>query len=331
MLESQPQTSTLLRLPGELRNQIYESILIFSWPVVVYREAGDDGPREPATSLYSQLTALFLTCKQIHSEAGRLFYSRNKFALPAIACTAPHQVQINFLMRWFLDPIGPRNASAIQHLRVPFPLDQSTAIIRYIFDRPLPPMVETDEDDGNPDWKLIPFLQRRCSNLKTIELDIRGNNSWVRLLTGLNPRSLAPLFDRLDDALRTAFPSLRRITVCTNSGLESIFRTRDLDPDLLAPLLQLEWGPLRKILDKRGWDMTFTDACGEDSVCGSSTAGSSRGAPWGPKKPYPPPQTVVRRRLKYATKFLRSPRRVLRGWEIQEQWEGVAGFLVGCI
>lgn len=214
-----PTTPHLLGIPGELRNQIYEDHLVLMQPVSIYKggqEDHDDPFDNSEPPLYWRLMDLFLTCGQIHREASGVFYSRNRFVLPPISSCAPHQVQANFLMRWFLDRIGPRNAASLRNLMVPFPLDLSTAGIFRCLDH---------DDDDDDDWNhtLIPSLRRRCPNLETLELDMRWNNHWVVPLLSADLSAPAAAFGRLDGALRAAFPSLRQVRLHTS---------RDANPSL---------------------------------------------------------------------------------------------------
>ncbi|KAL2155696.1 hypothetical protein VTH82DRAFT_438 [Thermothelomyces myriococcoides] len=118
----QQQQHHLLHIPGEIRNQIYSRLLLSSHHAIPIFRSGDN-KLEATEEVLSTLTALLLTCRQIHHEAGSLFYSRARFALPPDASHAPHQAQVNLLFRAFLDRIGPRNAALIRHLTIPFPVD----------------------------------------------------------------------------------------------------------------------------------------------------------------------------------------------------------------
>ncbi|KAF2094697.1 hypothetical protein NA57DRAFT_60116 [Rhizodiscina lignyota] len=76
-----------LALPGEIRNMIYELLLVDSAPIELYyrKVARDDGRRRrwfPGTFNSSYCSVSILgTCKQINREASSLFYSRNVFCL----------------------------------------------------------------------------------------------------------------------------------------------------------------------------------------------------------------------------------------------------------
>ncbi|AEO57246.1 hypothetical protein MYCTH_2303159 [Thermothelomyces thermophilus ATCC 42464] len=212
----------LLRIPGEIRNQIYSDLLLSSPHAVPIYRGGGKKAAAPGTatrttdevlSALTVLTALLRTCRQIHREAGTLFYSRARFALPPDASRAPHQAQVNLLFRAFLDRIGPRNAALIRHLAIPFPVDPDLFLQHAsLFPRRRPPggqegrrepasghtdeqrrdedeygneygdEYDGDDDDEDAALLLITALRRRCPALETLTFDLRCNNSWARRL-----------------------------------------------------------------------------------------------------------------------------------------------------
>ncbi|KAK4233918.1 hypothetical protein C8A03DRAFT_38333 [Achaetomium macrosporum] len=150
---------TLLRIPGEIRNNIYAHLLLFPHPVHIYRwqpnnnnnSSSSSSRRDTTTttrnkhkhkhnpspsssssssskknhhrSLSTTLLPLLLTCRQTHGEATALFYAHNRFGLPpSVLRHAPRQTQLNLLFRHFLDRVGPRNAALLRHLVIPFPV-----------------------------------------------------------------------------------------------------------------------------------------------------------------------------------------------------------------
>ncbi|GAB1321056.1 F-box domain-containing protein [Madurella fahalii] len=320
----------LLGIPGELRNQIYECLIVFPDPVSIYR--GPDGDESPEPSSLCSVLALFLTCKQVYSEARSIFYSHNKFVLPSATSSAPHQVQANFLMRWFLGPIGPRNAASLLHLRVPFLLDPSTDILSCLRNRP-----QLEEDSWSQ--TLIPYLQGHCPHLETIELDMRWNNRWLYHLS-FSPHSLRSVFGWLDDALRIAFPSLKHITLCITGGPgpEWAFHYPNIPPPGMLP--PAEWKRLSVVLSRLGWTIAL-EGDGQDRPV-ISPSHSSWVALWYPKKPadikallYPTPHVsrtrdpsqwhrypltaAARYRVGLVTALLRSPSQAVKNWKLHEE------------
>jgi hypothetical protein len=74
----------LLALPAELRNTIYEYLLIFSAPIhIYYRAYSEDEPRRVQFQRNHDVenpTKLFLSCKAINREAASIYYSNNTFS-----------------------------------------------------------------------------------------------------------------------------------------------------------------------------------------------------------------------------------------------------------
>lgn len=329
---SEPQLTPhhLLGIPGELRNQIYEWLVVFPHSVSIYR--GPDGDELPEPSSLCSLLALLLTCKQVYFEASSIFYSQNKFVLPPASSSAPHQVQTNFLTRWFLGPIGSRNAASLLHLRVPFLLDPSTSLPSYLRDKP-----RLEEDSWSQ--TIIPFLQGHCPHLETIELDVRWNNHWLYLLS-LSPHALRSVFRWLDDSLRIAFPSLKHITLCTTGGPgpDWAFQYPNIPPPGMLP--PAEWNRLDAILHRLGWTVAL-EGDGQDRPVVSPSR-SRWVALWYPKKPanlkaplYPTPHAprqrdplqwchypmtaAARYRVGLVTTFLRSPSQAVKSWKLHKE------------
>ncbi|KAK4244027.1 hypothetical protein C7999DRAFT_44251 [Corynascus novoguineensis] len=224
----------LLHIPGELRNRIYSELLFLSSGDPAHTFPIHIDPKEtipclspertPVDLALSQLTPLLQTCRQVHLEASTLFYSCARFGLPPKASQAPHQAQVNLVLRAFLDRIGPRNAASVRHLVAPFPVDPDTFVANAFRkssndngDEYGGDEYYDDNDDGKEEagWSLIPALRRRCPALETLTIDLRGNNGWLQLLAASAPGASTArrLFARLAARLRAAFPQLRRVDV----------------------------------------------------------------------------------------------------------------------
>ena len=275
----------LLRIPGELRNQIYENLVVFSDPVHIYQQTDDSNTHEPA--LHARLVSLFLTCQQVHQEASAIFYSQNKFILPPNASAAPHQIQANLLFRWFLDRIGPRNAVVLRHLGVPFPVALTGAHYS----------ASGIEDTGDT---IIPVLQQRCPNLETIDFDIRWNNHWVRLLCP-NTQTVLAMFGRLDDALRNAFPKLKGVGLClAGPGRKYVFTSPFAGNVEEMPHAEWEWFT-QTVEEGNGWrvDTAPADQVQDDETLAALRADGVTGSEggwvslWFPHTPPSPRNPVV--------------------------------------
>jgi hypothetical protein len=243
----------ILRIPGEIRNQIYENLIVFPRAVAIYREASNN-------ALSAALLAVFLTCRQFHHEASPIFYSRNRFALPRTASRAPHQMQANLLFRWFLDRVGPRNAVLLRHLAVPFPVDPAEFMRAHFASSTF--ACQYDGDDKRWGWSccrsLVPALAERCPGLEKVEFDMRWNNHWVRLLSP-NPSTVLAMFGQLDEALRTAFPALKRIGLrLVDSEREPRWTVTGEGLRASADMSRKEWRWVRRTLQQRlGWSVTL--------------------------------------------------------------------------
>ena len=94
-------SSNFFSLPGEIRNRIYELVLLHQEPIDPWI---DCYPR-----LYNLTPKLLHVNKDIHREASSLFYAQNRFDFTA--CTSEQVAS-------FLRQIGPKNAGYIQHVHV---------------------------------------------------------------------------------------------------------------------------------------------------------------------------------------------------------------------
>ncbi|KAL1840019.1 hypothetical protein VTJ49DRAFT_936 [Mycothermus thermophilus] len=248
-----PPTSKphLLTIPGEIRNQIYSHLLIFSDPIPVFREPPPPPRRKSKKTLKRQpnpissiLLPLLLTSRLISHEASALFYTSNTFSLPrSTAHRAPLQVQHNLLTRRFLDVIGPRNASHLRKLVLPFPADPGlllTAHWRESAFSATAGFAKRDlarvrgsrrrDGDGGGGGEVNPFeveggasvafvkaVGERCPNLEFVALDTSGDNHWLRLL---RPHACAvrAMLEPVDKALRDVFLRLGRVELWVGEG-----------------------------------------------------------------------------------------------------------------
>ncbi len=342
------ESPSIFRIPGEIRNQIYEHAVVFSQPVSIYRHSRSLDEPPDAVSALASLTPLFLTCRQFHFEASAIFYSQNKFVLPANASQAPHQAQANLLFRWFLDRIGRRNAALLRHLALPFPVDPSEFIHSHLASSSskAPSALSeygTHEDDngvGGRHRSLLPVLGGRCPGLETVEFDLRWNNHWVRLLSP-HTATVQIMFGRLDDALRVAFPALKRVGLCLTGGPRPAWCTvTSQDRRSSVEMAEGEWewvcdALLEEGQGRRGWQVTVAGGDGDGSICmhddetGTGTgADTSWTSTWYPRNPrhatarlWEPPETalqsevhdqwtrldLLKARARFALAWLRSP------------------------
>jgi len=73
---SNPAATSLLTIPAEIRNQIYEYVLVDDRPIVIVDNADDSVIK---TSSFSGSPAIIQTCRQIYHEAIGVLYGQNVF------------------------------------------------------------------------------------------------------------------------------------------------------------------------------------------------------------------------------------------------------------
>ncbi len=326
----------IFRIPGEIRNQIYEHVVVFSQPVSIYRDPSSSAEPPDAVSSLASLTPLFLTCRQFHYEASAIFYSQNKFTLPGNASQAPHQAQANLLFRWFLDRIGRRNAALLRHLALPFPVDPCDFIHSHLTrnssSKPTSALSGSGtHEDGNGiggrHRSLLPVLGGRCPGLETVEFDLRWNNHWVRLLSP-HTATVQAIFGRLDDALRVAFPALKRVGLCLTGGPRPAWsNVTSQDTRTSVEMAEGEWEWVCEALleegkGRRGWQVTVAGGDDEEVDDGripprgmhddGTGAGTGNGTNW--------TSTWYPRNPRHATVRLWEPPETALQSEVHDQW-----------
>jgi hypothetical protein len=304
-------------MPGEIRNKIYENLVLFSHPLRIYRQSqkpandndnDNDNPTPP--SLASTLLPIFLTCRQIQLEASALFYSQNKFTVPR---HAPHQSQVNVLFRHFLDRLGPGKAALLRHVALPFLVNPEQL---FHFHEASP--AGRDSLLGG-DGSLVPPLRERCPALETVEFDLRGDAQLFRTRRP-DPATMREAFQGgLEEALWEAFPRLK----CVD--------------------LRLQEGTVRKRRGAAEYELITgnthqEEEDGEDDPARCPPCIST----WYPANPRHPQYLLYTRSsamavqsdihdqwgtgdlvqdyLGFARAWLRSPRRAMREWEDSREW-----------
>ncbi|KAK7519306.1 uncharacterized protein IWZ02DRAFT_433845 [Phyllosticta citriasiana] len=94
--QQQQKTSPFLRLPGELRNQIYEHLLTSPSLPSLQQKARNCHTATACSKLPRAdiHPAILSTCRQIHAEATPILYARNTFAAhPSLLAKMPHLVR----------------------------------------------------------------------------------------------------------------------------------------------------------------------------------------------------------------------------------------------
>ncbi|KAF7954365.1 hypothetical protein EAE96_005489 [Botrytis aclada] len=171
--------ANILSLPRELRNKIYEELLVCESFIEIDFQL---------RFLPRNLTrGLLFTCRTIHGEATSVFYAQNTFEF------------VLWDAQGFLNKIGPINASSIRHIAITFPSFYSLE----------PSNIELKVSDSQG----LSKIQNDCTSLITLETDSGSTNAWQTRLDGLeNLSAVAEALALVDSGFR-AIPSLQNITV----------------------------------------------------------------------------------------------------------------------
>jgi hypothetical protein len=168
---------SFLSLPGELRNTIYEIVLMQSELIDPWLRYGLQVP-----------TGLFCVSKIVHREASLLFYSQNRFDFTG---RDPEKLAS------FLQQIGPRNANSIQHIVIDFP--------EFLY---LDPGDVTMEEKS---LSILGSIMSSCAGLITLRTSLYSTSNMELRLDNLDHYSLATEALDLVDTHFRAMPSLPEI------------------------------------------------------------------------------------------------------------------------
>ncbi|KAF2252374.1 hypothetical protein BU26DRAFT_517013 [Trematosphaeria pertusa] len=177
--------TNFLSLPSEVRNDIYEQLLVLQTPVAC--------PTHPwlGRSQVRVLTpGLLLANKAVHSEASSLLYAQNRFDFTL--CTPEHVAS-------FLEQIGRNNADYIRHIRIDFP------DFGY-----LEPNDVTFEDDS---LRILAKIQSDCANLSTLTTSLSSTYAMELRLDALDNFRVVGEALKLVNTRFRAISSLQEIIV----------------------------------------------------------------------------------------------------------------------
>lgn len=174
-----------LSLPSELRNTIYELVLLDDKPIYPWARRNHTRNLTPG---------LFRTNKTIHHEATPLFYAQNTFELTLLQPRYPH-------ISDFFSQIGPTNASTIRHLCLDIPEFDDLDRNNVTFDK--------DSED------ILKLLQNACPNLTTL---VWGRYSTAQMELMFERDVLLPYPDVIGKALEFVDTRIRAL-----SSVEEIY------------------------------------------------------------------------------------------------------------
>lgn len=169
-----------LSLPSELRNEIYELILLCQEPI---------DPSDKYNRRQQQLTpGLFRANKAVHGEASSLFYSRNRFDFTN---ATPKEVSL------FIEQIGSSSSGCIRHILIDFPqfLNLGSDDVTLV------------EDSVS----ILAIIQSGCANLSTLTTSIDSTDAMESRLDDLDNHKVATEVLSLVDSRFKAISSLQQI------------------------------------------------------------------------------------------------------------------------
>ena len=182
-------STNFLSLPSELRNIIYEQLLVLQEPIVCPTRPWSW--HSPLRALHPELhPELLLANKTVHREASSLLYAQNHFDLSM--CTSEHVVS-------FLDQIGRHNASHIRLICIDFPDFRDLG----------QPNVALKDDSV----RILAKIQSDCTNLSTLTTSLDSTNAMELKLDALDSPRIAGEALALVDARFRAILSLEEVVV----------------------------------------------------------------------------------------------------------------------
>jgi hypothetical protein len=174
-------SSNFFSLPSELRNQIYELVLL-------HQELID--PRVDYDPQQKLTPRLLRANKTVHREASSLFYGQNRFDF---TMGTPEDVAS------FLGQIGRKNADYIRHICVDFPK------FLYLY----PGDVALEDDSVG----ILANLQSGCANLSTLTTSIYSTNAMELRLDALDSPKVVTEALKLVNTHFRAISSLQEIII----------------------------------------------------------------------------------------------------------------------
>ncbi|KAF7889782.1 uncharacterized protein EAF02_002197 [Botrytis sinoallii] len=172
-------STNILSLPRELRNRIYEELLVCESSIEI-----DSQLRFLPRNLTQ---GLLFTCRTIHGEATSVFYAQNIFEFDL------------WNAQGFLNKIGPINASSIRRIAINFPA----------FSDLEPSDIELEVNDSQG----LSKIQNDCTSLIALETDLESTNAWQTTLDELDNLNIVAEALAIVDSHFRAIPSLQNITV----------------------------------------------------------------------------------------------------------------------
>ncbi|KAK9850867.1 hypothetical protein MYU51_011477 [Penicillium brevicompactum] len=230
-----------LRLPGEIRNEIYKHLLVRKVPIDPWNAAAYElGPQILATN------------SKIYREAIQYLYSDNCFDLTRYKSDLWDYP----LVPGFLNSLTPRNQSLIQNLQINFPDVSAPSTTN------ADGVVEVGEVSLEKEsLESMQMIQKCCTDLRSITVPVESSWFWERWATDSDQHRESVAL--LDSHFR-AITSLKRIVVQVHVG-EKVDAQYHWSDDPYWPSMERRVKLMRKQMQGLGWVLEeVVDAEDED-------------------------------------------------------------------
>jgi hypothetical protein len=156
-----------LDLPGEIRNDIYKRLLVAPHRIRLLEDNSGRLVISTWKRHYEPLcTAVLATNRTIHDEATSVLYGWNRFDLVGILYDSMFRWDLGIqdnLVASFLEQIGQRNASFLNHLYIDFPRAQGKC-----------PDIALSQGGA----RMLRLIRDSCTHIETLEIPA-GRGIWV--------------------------------------------------------------------------------------------------------------------------------------------------------
>jgi hypothetical protein len=203
--------------PSEIRNRIYEELLVLSQPIIIematdrsrnIRRVLSDSDNWLTCGTLGLCPAILLANKGTHCEATPLLYSMNSFRVGASESSHTYETPCAILTS-FLDHIGSQNAGFLRRICIAFPT----------FDDYHAGSVTLQKDS----IRALELICDRCTNLAILETSLQTTAAVELSIDSLdNPRAAAEAL-ALVDTLFKAISSLKEIIVNVYDEAPSLY------------------------------------------------------------------------------------------------------------
>ncbi|KAF2441479.1 hypothetical protein P171DRAFT_487940 [Karstenula rhodostoma CBS 690.94] len=177
--------TSFLHLPSEIRNDIYEQLLVLEDTIPCL-----ETPWKITSPTGAITTGLLLANKTVSREAISILYAQNHFNFT--------DCDLNRISS-FIHKIGQDNANFIRHIVLDFPSFSSLDLHHFAL-----------HDEST---RILDTIRERCSNLRTMTTSLYSTSDMVVELDDLDcPKTVTEAFTLVDSRFR-AFSALEKVIV----------------------------------------------------------------------------------------------------------------------